>query len=78
MTAIQHQAVNPIAHLTAEDVEALGHELDALREEILCTRGERDAAYIRKVIGVQRRLELGSRAVLLASLFPPAWIVGTA
>jgi linoleoyl-CoA desaturase len=30
------------------------------------------------VIGVQRRLELGSRAVLLASLFPPAWIVGTA
>jgi linoleoyl-CoA desaturase len=30
------------------------------------------------VIDVQRKLELGSRAVLLASLFPPAWLVGTA
>ena len=27
---------------------------------------------------VQRKLELSSRAVLLFSLFPPAWIVGTA
>jgi fatty acid desaturase len=26
---------------------------------------------------VQRKLELGSRAVLLASMFPPAWFVGT-
>ncbi|HVY11095.1 MAG TPA: acyl-CoA desaturase [Mycobacteriales bacterium] len=78
MTAIQHQAENPIAHLSAEDVEELGRELDALREQVMSTRGERDATYIRRVIGVQRRLELGSRAVLLASLFPPAWIVGTA
>ncbi|MEO5651665.1 MAG: acyl-CoA desaturase, partial [Marmoricola sp.] len=37
-----------------------------------------DAAYIRKVIDTQRKLELGSRAVLLFSLFPPAWLVGTA
>jgi linoleoyl-CoA desaturase len=78
MTAIQHQADNPIAHLSAKDIEELGRELDALRDEVMSTRGERDAAYIRRVIGVQRRLELGSRAVLLASLFPPAWIVGTA
>ena len=78
MTAIQHQADNPIAHLSAEDIEELGRELDALRDQVIETRGERDAAYIRKVIGVQRRLELGSRAVLLASLFPPAWVVGTA
>ena len=37
-----------------------------------------DAAYIRKVIAVQRKLELASRGVLLFSLFPPAWLVGTA
>jgi fatty acid desaturase len=37
-----------------------------------------DAAYIRKLIDVGRKLELGSRAVLLFSLFPPAWLVGTA
>jgi len=65
------------AHLTSEDIENLGRELDAIREQIIGSRGERDAAYIRKVIDGQRKLELGSRAVLLFSLFPPAWIVGT-
>ena len=68
---------NPTAHLTEQDVESLAAELDAIRQEVLDTRGERDAAYIRTVITAQRRLELGSRAVLLFSLFPPAWIVGT-
>lgn len=68
---------DPTAHLTAEDVEALGRELDALRQEVLASRGADDAAYIRKVIDWNRKLELGSRAVLLFSLFPPAWVVGT-
>jgi linoleoyl-CoA desaturase len=78
MTALQKKAHNPIGHLTAEDVEQLGRELDAIREQIIASRGERDAAYIRKVIDVQRKLELSSRAILLFSLFPPAWLVGTA
>jgi fatty acid desaturase len=78
MTAIQNKPHNPIAHLSEEDVETLGRELDALREQVMGSRGERDAAYIRKVIDVQRRLELASRAVLLFSLFPPAWLAGTA
>ena len=78
MTTMQKKQTNPIAHLTAADIEAIGRELDALRREILTSRGERDARYIRTVIGVQRRLELGSRAVLLVSLFPPAWLLGTA
>ncbi|MFI1988551.1 fatty acid desaturase family protein [Actinoplanes sp. NPDC020271] len=78
MTTLQRQEVNPIGHLTAEDIETIGRELDAIRDEVLANRGERDAAYIRKVIKVQRSLEMGSRAVLLFSLFPPAWIVGTA
>jgi len=69
---------DPTAHLTAEDVEALAMELDALRQEVLESRGASDAAYIRKVIDVQRKIELASRAVLLFSIFPPAWIVGTA
>jgi NADPH-dependent stearoyl-CoA 9-desaturase len=78
MTAVQHKADNPIAHLMPADVEQIGKELDAIRQAVLDSRGERDAAYIRKVITAQRSLELGSRAVLLASLFPPAWLVGTA
>ena len=69
---------DPTAHLSAAEVEALARELDALRQEVLGSRGAGDAAYIRKVIDVQRKLELGSRAVLLFSLFPAAWLVGTA
>jgi fatty acid desaturase len=69
---------DPTAHLSPQQIEELGTELDAIREEILASRGAGDAAYIRKVINTQRTLELGSRAVLLFSLFPPAWFVGTA
>jgi len=78
MTTIQKKTHNPVAHLTDEDIETLGHELDAIREQITSSRGERDAAYIRKVIDVQRKLELASRGALLFSLFPPAWLAGTA
>jgi NADPH-dependent stearoyl-CoA 9-desaturase len=78
MTAIQKKPDNPIAHLTPEDIEQIGVELDAIRQEVIDSRGAADAAYIRKVIGTQRKLEVGSRAVLLFSLFPPAWLVGTA
>ncbi|MBT9256840.1 acyl-CoA desaturase [Phycicoccus sp. MAQZ13P-2] len=74
---------NPAAHLTPEQIEGIGHELDALRKEVMDSRGERDAAYIRKVIKVQRYLEMGSRAALLFSGvkvkgFRPAWWIGTA
>ena len=78
MTALQKKPHNPVAHLTAEDIENLGRELDQIREQIIASRGERDAAYIRRIIDVQRKLELASRAVLLFSLFPPAWLLGTA
>ena len=78
MTAIQKKPDNAIAHLSAFDIEELGRSLDAIRAEVIGSRGADDAAYIRKVIDVQRKLELGSRAVLLFSLFPPAWLIGTA
>ncbi|GAB3025040.1 fatty acid desaturase family protein [Mycobacterium bourgelatii] len=69
---------DPTAHLSDEDIENLGREIDAIRQQVIASRGERDAAYIRNVITGQRRLELASRAILLFSLFPPAWLVGTA
>ena len=77
MTVVQKKSDNPIAHLTAEDIELIGKELDTIRQEIRDSLGENDAKYIRKVIDVQRKLELGSRAALLVSMFPPAWLVGT-
>ncbi len=78
MTVIQKKNDNPIAHLSADDIEQIGVELDAIRQSVIDARGADDAAYIRKVIDVQRKLELVSRGVLLASFFPPAWILGTA
>jgi linoleoyl-CoA desaturase len=78
MTTLQNKATNPVAHLSTEDIENLGAELDAIREQVIASRGERDAAYIRRVIDVQRALEMGGRGVLLFSLLPPAWLLGTA
>ncbi len=78
MTTLQRKPQDPTAHLTEEDIECLGRDLDAIREQVLASRGERDAQYIRKIITTQRGLEVASRAVLLVSLFPPAWLAGTA
>ncbi len=78
MTVLQKKTQNPIAHLTPADIEEIGRRLDAIRAEVIESRGERDAAYIRRVIKAQRGLEMGSRAVLLVSLLPPAWVLGTA
>ncbi len=77
MTTLQHKKDSPIAHLSDDDIENLGIALDAIRQQVLSSRGADDAAYIRKVIELQRKLELGSRGVLLFSLFPPAWLAGT-
>jgi hypothetical protein len=64
--------------LTAEQVEQIGRELDAIRDGVLAARGEVDAAYIRRLIAVQRSLEIGGRLVLLAgSRRRWAWVVGT-
>ena len=78
MTVIQKRPDNPVAHLTEADIETIRQELDAIRKEVFASLGEEEAAYIRNMIKTQRTLELGSRAILLFSLFPPAWLIGTA
>ncbi|WP_405087412.1 fatty acid desaturase family protein [Microbispora sp. NBC_01389] len=65
-------------HLDPVDAEDFGRELDKIREGVLASLGERDAAYIRGLIAVQRKLELTGRALLFASWLPPAWAAGTA
>ncbi|WP_433330122.1 fatty acid desaturase family protein [Spirillospora sp. CA-294931] len=66
------------AHLTAADYEAIARELDALRDEISADLGDSDSDYIHRIIRLQRGLEIGGRAMLMASCLPPAWIAGTA
>ena len=50
------------AHLSDEQVAELGRELDAIKDDILAKRGARDAAYIRRMIKIQRGLEISGRA----------------
>jgi linoleoyl-CoA desaturase len=71
-------AAAPALALSPADVELLGKELDAIRQDVLDSRGARDAAYIRRLVRVQRLLELGARAVLLRSRSKVAWVTGTA
>jgi fatty acid desaturase len=70
--------VKEYAHLTEAQVEELGDKFDAIRKEIADSLGEDDAAYIRKMITLQRRLAVAARVTLFASAFPPAWVAGTA
>jgi NADPH-dependent stearoyl-CoA 9-desaturase len=66
------------AHLSREDIDALGAELDAIRQDIEDSRGERDAAYIRRTIRFQRTLEAASRLLILGSRSKVGWMLGTA
>jgi NADPH-dependent stearoyl-CoA 9-desaturase len=66
------------AHLSTEDIERIGTELEAIRERVISSLGEKDAEYIRKVIKTQRGLEVAGRGLLMAALFPPAFVAGTA
>nr|WP_240945301.1 acyl-CoA desaturase [Rhodococcus sp. HNM0569] len=59
--------------MTESDVEALGSELDAIRRDVEHSRGKRDARYIRRVIALQRALELSGRALLIGSRRRPLW-----
>jgi NADPH-dependent stearoyl-CoA 9-desaturase len=78
MTAVENKPTSPVAHLSAADVEAIGRELETIRQSVLDERGAQDAAYIRRVIDVQRKLEMGGRLLLFGSRYKSAWVLGTA
>ncbi|MGV0786817.1 fatty acid desaturase [Mycolicibacterium sp. XJ2] len=69
--------VPEFAHLTDADIESLAVELDAIRQDIEDSRGERDARYIRRTIAGQRALEIAGRLMLTASSRRSAWWAGT-
>ncbi|PTU33182.1 fatty acid desaturase family protein [Stenotrophobium rhamnosiphilum] len=55
-------------HLSAGDIEEFGREMDAIRNEVMDSRGAEDRAYILKIIRWQRSLALGGRIVMFLSL----------
>ena len=69
--------VEEFAHLTDADIESLGVELDAIRQDFEDTRGERDSRYIHRTIAAQRALEVAGRVMLAASSRRSAWWAGT-
>ena len=61
--------VKEYTHLTAEEVESLGAELDALRSEIEESRNSKDADYIYTMIRFQRGLVTAARITLGVSAY---------
>ncbi len=60
--------------LSEADIEQIGRELDAVRQRVRATLGDRDRRYILRMIRIQRGLALGSRLVIFASLaLLPRW-----
>jgi fatty acid desaturase len=68
---------SPLHRLSEAQIEAIGDEFDAIYDEVKQSLGDRDAAYIRSIIGLQRRLALLGRALLVESTYRPVWLVGT-
>ena len=69
--------VADFAHLSKNDLEVFGAELDVIRRDIEESRGERDAAYIRRTIAFQRALEVGARLLIAATRGRTGWLLGT-
>ncbi|MEO5654120.1 MAG: acyl-CoA desaturase, partial [Marmoricola sp.] len=70
--------VKEYTHLSPEEVEEFGRELDAIRADIEESRGADDAAYINRMITIQRRLLVAGRLTLFASKYKPAFFAGAA
>jgi len=64
--------------LTPDQLDQLGQELDAIRGRLLDDLGQEDVDYIKRVIRVQRTLEVAGRGSLFLGWIPPMWLLGTA
>ena len=65
--------------LSPSQLEAFGAELDDVLSRTRADVGRRDVTYIRRVMRLQRTLEIGGRTLLFGGgVFWPAWVLGTA
>jgi NADPH-dependent stearoyl-CoA 9-desaturase len=72
-----HEPENPLERLTAEQIDELGREFDAIHDEVYADLGDRDSRYIRSTIKLHRHLVLAARLLLLRSDKRPLWLAGT-
>jgi len=64
--------------LSPAEIEAFGAEVDAIKQRHLADVGERDATYIRKIEKAVRYTEIAGCGLLVAGVFPPAFVAGAA
>src|SRR6201985_1389861 len=67
-----------LSRMSAEQIEELAKEFDAIHDEVFAELGDRDRRYIKTVISVQRQIVVAARVLLLASRSKTAWVLGTA
>jgi fatty acid desaturase len=63
--------------LSPEELEQFGAEIEAIRQKHIADVGERDAKYITKIEKAVRYTEIAGRGMLMAGIFPPAFVLGT-
>ena len=68
---------HPLARLTPAQIDEIGREFQQIHDDVHADLGEADAVYIRSLVEFHRRLVAVSRLVLMASRYPPAWVLGT-
>lgn len=65
-------------HLTTEQLDSFGAELDQLRNEVAADLGERDAKHVRKMLQRSRLSASAGRALLMFGFDPFTWVLGVA
>jgi linoleoyl-CoA desaturase len=63
-------------NLTRAEADALGRELDALRDEVVSSLGQRDVDHVRRIIRTARRAEAAGRSLLHLGLDPLTFAAG--
>lgn len=63
--------------LTREQFDALQRELDEIRDEVMASRGERDAKHIRFIVRLARWCAITGRSLLHFGIIPGSWLLGT-
>ncbi len=81
-TTAQHPELTELerltSHLTPADIEELGARFEQIRQRLIAERGEKDATYIRRVVKLQRGLEVAGRGMMYLGFLPPFLVGGIA
>jgi NADPH-dependent stearoyl-CoA 9-desaturase len=76
--SIEDDVESPLAHLTKEQIDAIGKEFDAIHDQVKEDLGDRDRKYIESMIEMHRRLLVFGRVELLFARYRAPWLLGTA